>query len=212
MMDDASRQELSEAYAFIGNSLLKPISMTASVGLESEFWKAWPTFDDAQIVTALEACAQYACVQEKRASEGVDIVERCAVEYTKLFVGPPSPAAPPWETMNLREGVTIGFGEATFQMKALLRDVGLGLSNENNQYEDHLGIELLYLSELCRQSIACEDAGDFDAKARAFIDEHPLKWLDTFRGRVEAAYPEGYYACLLGLLAAVLMWHKEQLS
>ena len=31
---------LSEAYAFIGNSLLKPMTMTSTVGLDPAFWEA----------------------------------------------------------------------------------------------------------------------------------------------------------------------------
>ena len=37
-------------------------------------------------------------------------------------------------------------------MRERLRALGLELCNENNQYEDHVGIELLYLSELCRRA------------------------------------------------------------
>ena len=31
---------LSEAYAFIGNSLLKPMTMTSTVGLDPAVWEA----------------------------------------------------------------------------------------------------------------------------------------------------------------------------
>lgn len=34
-------------------------------------------------------------------------------------------------------------------MRALLRNAGLEVSNENNQYADHVGIELLYASVPC---------------------------------------------------------------
>ena len=34
---------LSEAYAFIGNSLLKPMTMTSTVGLDPAFWEAFPS-------------------------------------------------------------------------------------------------------------------------------------------------------------------------
>ena len=47
------------------------------------------------------------------------------------------------------EGATVGFDQATFEMRVLLRNVGLEVSIENNQYADHVGIELLYTSALC---------------------------------------------------------------
>lgn len=47
------------------------------------------------------------------------------------------------------EGATVGFDQATFEMRVLLRNAGLEVSIENNQYADHVGIELLYTSALC---------------------------------------------------------------
>ena len=51
---------LSEAYAFIGNSLLKPMTMTSTVGLDPAFWEAFPSFDDEAVAEAVAACARYA--------------------------------------------------------------------------------------------------------------------------------------------------------
>ena len=133
---------LSEAYAFIGNSLLKPMTMTSTVGLDPAFWEAFPSFDDEAVAEAVAACARYAEGAVQRAEAGEDEPQRAAVEYTKLFVGPPSPAAAPWETMYRGKNVTVGFGQATFEMRELLREAGLEVRNVNNQYEDHLGIEL----------------------------------------------------------------------
>ena len=136
---------LSEAYAFIGNSLLKPLTMTSTVGLDPAFWEAFPSFDDEAVAEAVAACARYAEGAVQRAEAGEDEPQRAAVEYTKLFVGPPSPAAAPWETMYRGENVTGGFGQATFEMRELLRGAGLEVRNVNKQYEDKLGMERLYL-------------------------------------------------------------------
>ena len=127
---------LSEAYAFIGNSLLKPMTMTSTVGLDPAFWEAFPSFDDEAVAEAVAACARYAEGAVQRAEAGEDEPQRAAVEYTKLFVGPPSPAAAPWETMYRGKNVTVGFGQATFEMRELLREAGLEVRNVNNQYED----------------------------------------------------------------------------
>ncbi len=187
-------QNLACAYAFIGNSLLKPMTQTATVGLNPEFWAAFPHFEDAATMRALKDCEAYAAAA--RAKDEQRALTDVAVEYTRLFVGPPSPAAPPWETMYRAGGASVGFGEATFQMRQLLRERGLQLSNENNQYEDHLGIELLYLSELCR-------AKDGPA-AKSFAATHPLSWIDAFAEKVDQAFPCGYYTALLALAHALL--------
>lgn len=202
---------LSEAYAFIGNSLLKPMTMTSTVGLDPAFWEAFPSFDDEAVAEAVAACARYAEGAVQRAEAGEDEPQRAAVEYTKLFVGPPSPAAAPWETMYRGENVTVGFGQATFEMRELLRAVGLEVRNANNQYEDHMGIELLYLSELCRLRVIGQSATEL-ADIAAFIEQHPLAWIEPFRDRVSEAAPNGYFAGLLLVAQRVLEHHAKLLT
>lgn len=202
---------LSEAYAFIGNSLLKPMTMTSTVGLDPAFWEAFPSFDDEAVAEAVAACARYAEGAVQRAEAGEDESQRAAVEYTKLFVGPPSPAAAPWETMYRGENVTVGFGQATFEMRELLREAGLEVRNANNQYEDHMGIELLYLSELCRREATGEGATE-SADIAAFIEQHPLAWIEPFLDRVSEAAPNGYFAGLLLVAQRVLEHHARLLA
>ena len=202
---------LSEAYAFIGNSLLKPMTMTSPVGLDPAFWEAFPSFDDEAVAEAVAACARYAEGAVQRAEAGEDEPQRAAVEYTKLFVGPPSPAAAPWETMYRGKDVTVGFGQATFEMRELLREAGLEVRNANNQYEDHMGIELLYLSELCRREATGEGATE-SADIAAFIEQHPLAWIEPFLDRVSEAAPNGYFAGLLLVAQRVLEHHARLLA
>ena len=208
MTDAATMNDLADALAFTGNSLLKPMTQTATVGLDPAFWDAFPSLGSEAVAAAAAACGARAAAFAARAeAAGKDAVERCAVEYTKLFVGPPKPAVAPWETMYREGGAdAVGFGQATVEMRALLREAGLELHNENRQYEDHMGIELLYLSELCRRAAAGEaEAG----AASAFVDEHPLSWVEAFRTAVAEAAPEGYFDTLLGLVRELLLRTKE---
>lgn len=188
---EAARQDaqdllnFSEAFAFIGNSLLKPMSQTEEVGLEPAFWAQFPDFGDERVTAALAALGDFAVRAQERQGAGENVVERVSVEYTKLFIGPPRPAAAPWETFYRGDGsteVAVGFGQATFEMRELLRRNGLAVSNENNQYADHMGIELLLLSVLARRAAdaaagACAQAAEGDAQtppdARAQADAGP---------------------------------------
>ena len=136
----------ADLYAFLGNSLLAPLRPDAAVGLDPAFWDVWACDGENEhvhngISTLKKHAARLACVPPEQA------VQQVNVEFARLFVGPPKPAAPPWETLNRNPEATCGFGEATFAMRTLLREAGLCVQNENHQYEDHLGIELLYLSE-----------------------------------------------------------------
>ena len=211
---------LSEAYAFLGNSLLAPMTQTPTAGLDPAFWEAFPDFGSADVRAVADACAGFA--RKTRAAfetEEKDAVERCAVEYTKLFIGPPKPAAAPWETMHRGAKAEIGFGGPTIQMRALLSDAGLAVSNENHQYEDHMGLELLFLSTLCARAADAQNAGDSDGAEGAdiafiaqFMDDHPLGWIADFRAAVAAAKPGGYFDHLLAVADTLLHKHRAAIA
>lgn len=222
-------QAFAEAFAFVGNSLLTPISHTSQAGLHPAFWEHFPDFGSFQVREALEALKTWAeCAPQ-------DSVTKVSVEFTQLFVGPPKPAAPPWETYYRGEEVTSGFGRPTLEMREALQEVGLELSNENNQYEDHIGIELLLLSELCSGAVKSSTVASFEpcasiegemssmqsgdaqannediiewgtfGKAQALAQDHPASWIDKLLDKVKAAYPDGYFVRILTLAKALLV-------
>lgn len=198
----------AQACAFVGNSLLKPMTQTSAVGIDPSFWAEFPDFGMEGVRHGADECAAYA--EGLADLDPEKAVEQVSVEYTRLFVGPPKPAAPPWETMYRSDNVTVGFGDPTFEMRRLLREAGLQLSNVNHQYEDHMGLELLYLSVLCdRLATALAEGGEGEpdelAKAvRSFAAAHPASWIDGFSDRVEEAFPSGYFSRLLRLCKELL--------
>ena len=202
----------SQLYAFLGNSLLSPMSRTESVGLDPAFWRDLGGLLDGALADPAKALASWA-ERASADSSRSETVQRVSVEFTKLFVGPPKPAAAPWESANGPVESHVGFGEATFAMRERLRALGLELCNENNQYEDHVGIELLYLSELCRRAsegpsgaAACDAAVPDGEEISSFVREHPLVWVARLREKVAASQPEGYFVRLLDFALALLRW------
>lgn len=200
--------DAAEALAFLGNSLLAPMSQTGAVGIEPSFWDVFPTFSDARVAEMVYACKTYAHAAQESAQAGGNPVQGASVEYTRLFVGPPHPAAAPWETMYRPEsaGATVGFGRATREMREVLRNAGLETANENNQYADHMGIELLFASELCSQVAA---AGEDEWESafydfESFLTAHPRAWAGKLQVAVAAVEPSGYFVNLLGLVSALL--------
>ncbi len=195
-------------FAFLGNSLLAPMAADAAVGLDEAFWGGFAAGEPESppMARALGRLEDYARAARAGGAPLADAVRRVNVEYARLFIGPPKPAAPPWETMYAQPGQVgeIGFGRATVAMQGLLAEAGLALAGESNQYADHLGIELLYLSELCRRRAAAADGADAEGRLLTFAREHPAAWAPAFRDQVAAAAPGGYYAPLADLVVALL--------
>lgn len=223
--------DYAQTLSFVGNSLLTPMNQTETVGIDPEFWARFPDFDDAGVREKIEALRRFAETAQRRQDAGSDPVTDVSVEFTRLFVGPPKPAAAPWETFyGAPDGmqIDVGFGKATVQMQRLLREAGLRVSNENNQFADHMGIELLYASEMARRiavgesdaaenGSADEDESDLAGRGEsrngnastrndlaAFVSEHPLAWIDDFAKAIEDAAPDGYFVRIVGLAKALL--------
>lgn len=205
--DSETLNAYSQELAFCGNSLLDTVHHTGDTGLLHEFWDVFPTFGDEPLAEAAAACKAFADDAERREEAGEDLATEVSVEFTKLFVGPPRPAAAPWETFyrgggDRQDGPKVGFGEATFEMRQQLRDAGLELSNENNQYADHMGIELLFASIYADRASKGDEASAESLKS--FVAAHPLKWIGAFRAAVDAAAPGGYYSRIVALAEALL--------
>lgn len=226
-------QSASELYAFLGNSLLDPMNRTETVGLDVDFWIAISEMFEGSLETEAMALASWANGHARENREHV--VREVSVEFTHLFVGPPKPAAAPWESAYGNVESHVGFGAATHEMRDIMRDMGLSLQNESNQYEDHIGIELLIASEMCRRIASgssygfaggvvkeidapsqCGDSGDDDVidavRFAEYAVEHPLRWIGKMRARVSAEAPDGYFARVLGLAEATLSWHVRQIE
>ncbi|WP_165062985.1 molecular chaperone [Adlercreutzia sp. ZJ154] len=192
--------ELSQTFAFLGNSLLAPMSQTERHGIDPSFWREFPNFKNKAVATAISHCLAYA--ENKRVNMNEDdLVREISVEYTHLFVGPPHPSAAPWETFYRGESVSIGFGEATFEMQRLLREAGLQISNDNNQYADHIGIELLYLATLCERASHGEQSS---ADIATFTSKHPLSWIGALEQCIYDECTDGYYQGVVKLAGALL--------
>lgn len=196
MNPDITCEQYAQPFAFLGNSLLDTMRHTGQAGLDPAFWAAFPDMDDESVGAALDALFAWSQGAQARMGAGEDILTELCVEFTRLFVGPPSPAAAPWETFYCTDSCNQGFGEATFAMQDELRKAGLEVGNENNQYADHMGLELLLLSELCLR-------GD-GAAVCAFASKRPGSWCEKFANSVSKTSPGVYYALLADLICALL--------
>lgn len=91
------------------------------------------------------------------------------------------------------------------------RAAGLAQCGSSNQFEDHMGIELLYLSELCRcianaQASTCGSADAQVEELERFVCEHPLCWIGRFCDKVAVSRPDGYFVHVLDCVRALFEW------
>lgn len=199
---EAVATEFARALAFAGNSFLAPMSQTSDAGLDRAFWAAFPDFGSEEVARALDGL--FAWAAEGEDTPRAERVRAVSVEYARLFIGPPEPAVAPWESFYVQEGVTNGFGEPTFRMQERLRQAGLEVSNENNQYADHIGIELLYCSALAQRAAAgglvrAEEA----ALLKAFVEADLAPWFGQFAAVLHEAGAT-YYGLLADLVGGLL--------
>ena len=235
MVDRETFVQVAPWLAIAGNALLTPplqAGAQSAAIFDACLWEELAACEDAEVANAVDKLVKYldrceeAAAASREAQAGVcildardgasnldDRVQRASVEFAHLFVGPPKPAVAPWETFYCQQGCAVGFGEATHQMRAALRDNGLELAQAGRQYEDHMGIELLLASELCRRAGEGEDWGA-DANTQNalsaaqhavdFVRTRPLSWMPALREAVERESPNGFYAPLLQLTQALL--------
>lgn len=197
---EADGKALAHLLALCGNSLLKPMSRDAAYGLSPSFWRELSVDHPNKTVDAalceLAVFAEAAC-----AARPVDkAVERVNTEFARLFIGPPRPAAPPWQTMYEGQATSVGMGRPAFEMKQQLRLAQLELGRANAQYEDHVGIELLLAAVLVERG----EAPTVREAARSFARRFPLSWTGRLEQRVRTASPCGYYAPLVKLARGAL--------
>lgn len=212
-MRAARWREREDAYAFLATSFLRAMSSKSAAGINPEFWQSL-THDcplgasNDRIAHALDELASTAKLLSSLDRDHA--IERVDVEFTKLFVGPGTPAAPPWETLY-RADTDVLFGDATFEMKHLLARSGVRATKASHQLEDHIGFELAYLSynSAC---FAVEEPGvERIAREAAFIEEHPLSFVGRLHEKATAASVTGYYAPLIELAWGFLLADADEL-
>ena len=83
LIDASSQKEILEGYAqrfaFLGNSLLSPMSQTSAIGLEPDFWLQFPVLEDRHVRAPCEKLAEWAKTYKGLPTkEGVESIEESA--------------------------------------------------------------------------------------------------------------------------------------
>ena len=144
-------------------------------------------------------------------------LETLQAEYTRLFIGPGPVVAPPWESVYVSEERLL-FQRETFQVRAWYARFELTVPNLHREPDDHIGLELSFLSHLATlalQAIQAHDQERFDEALEAqrrFAAEHVFRWGPGWCSRVDANSGSDFYRGLALVTRGALSELSVQLA
>jgi len=149
-----------------------------------------------------------------------ELLEKLAIEYTRLFVGPGKHISPHESVQHKKEGVQSGqlWGELTTEVKKIIESSGLEYTSEYTGMPDHISVELEFMQQVVRRESQAWEADD-DETARLclknekiFIDEHLCGWIPKFCEKVIEAAEMTFYREMARLTLSFIEFEKQELN
>lgn len=140
-----------------------------------------------------------------------------AVEYTRLFGGLARDYGPPPPFESVHRG-SQPMGDVTLGVLRAYRQAGFGEIRPEAGPQDHIGVELEFLSLLCHDEAEAWKAGDTATALsrvkieRDFLDQHLLCWAPKYCEHVARESRAPFYAALARLTAEVLTESRALLA
>lgn len=137
-------------------------------------------------------------------------------EYHRLFVGPGSLPAPPYESVY-REGWRV-MGETTLEARRQYDAAGYALDPSFSELPDHVVAELAFMALLAGEEAEAWEAEDAAAaltwleRERAFLDDHLTRWLPAFCDRLLAVTDVPFYRGLADTIREFITLDLERVA
>jgi TorA maturation chaperone TorD len=139
-----------------------------------------------------------------------DAFDDLQVDYCRLFVGPGTLLAPPWESVH-RDVTHLTFQKDTVEVRKWYARYGLQFEKLHKEPDDHIGLELAFIAALAGRAAEALAGGEeeqclelVEAQSR-FIREHLLQWGPTWAEMgLEGArtdFYQGVFKLTLGVFA-----------
>jgi len=145
------------------------------------------------------------------------VVAELAADFAGLFLNASVHSVHPYESVYTSPERLL-MQDARDQVRKIYKTHGLGLSGEWNEPEDHIALELEFMSRLCAriaESYEKSDSKNFrlDCKAqRDFLTDHLLRWAPQFCEDLACASTTDLYRALGLLLGEFLETERVQLD
>lgn len=166
-------------------------------------------YEDVEAIAALRQ--QLAAYTEMLPDEQQAFVEAAKDEYTRVFVGPASLPASPYESPYVGSHDTALLQENTLAVRRIYRDYGLEPKRLQAVPDDHIAFMCAFMVRRSQCALGCfdedrpESLGSELLAQSNFLGSHVLNWVDIFAESVvtsKAASGDVLYPTVLRALAA----------
>jgi TorA maturation chaperone TorD len=109
-------------------------------------------------------------------------------DYLRLFTKPLPPLAPAYESLYVRE-LTDPDGYHSLNVSEFYTSYGWVSKYKGKVDDDHIGIELLFLTLLIDKFVTLDDEacrGEMKNEIRRFINYHILSWVPQWNKKIQA--------------------------
>ena len=141
-------------------------------------------------------------------------LEEARDEYTRLFIGPMSLVAPPWESVYGQKDAML-FQESTLEVRNTYRQYGLIPEGYPHVADDSLALELHFMALLAQRGLDAFYAGKNDdltadlTGSSDFLKKHLLVWVPKFLERMKGAKTNILYPQMCLVLDEFLRKRKD---
>lgn len=166
---------------------------------------------------ALEKEAQE--LKDALASINDDTLEQLAVVYNRVFYGMGPRTAQkafPYESVYTSSGGLM-MQNAYSEVKRIYALDGFAKNPEFSEPEDHIAVELAFMSALCKNAVSVIEEGDEAAVTTAldkqldFLQHHLLNWIEPFIADMQNSAEQGFYWHLAAFTQAFLKDEEDAL-
>lgn len=125
--------------------------------------------------------------------------------------------APPWESVYITRDRSM-FGNSVFQMRNKLADYGLQFKNLNEEPDDHISIELEFMSYLIDDTLKALKTDDEARFLKGIYTqywlhkEHFMHWVQPFTKDIQSSSSSSFYTGIAQLLCAFVVEDYEYIK
>lgn len=164
-------------------------------GLLASLFRAEPTHELLQVLRSPELSQLFTeagfNIEEDLAEIGDDdtLLEKLAVEFTALFLGPGGHISP-HESVHADPAGGSLWGDETVAVKRFIEGLDLAFTEEYTGLPDHISVELDLMANLVGHEAQGWEQNDLTRAANAlayqqdFMQEHLLRWVPLFCRKV----------------------------